>query len=134
MGTSFKRSLTSSEHKTLNLLVEEFGCESCHNTAHFLREHFSTYRRGVSPSSRSTIFGNDGFEADLRSQVEVCKVYEGLKERGIHVTGLGLDPDRVTWALEMEFDDHELLHDLVWSSWNEACEEVLEPNLERGVV
>ena len=136
MGTLNSNLLVEFELKILHLLDEEFRCGPCDRAATFLAEHFSEYPRGVAPSSRSTIFVNAEFEDDIRSQITLCTVYQGLRWDRIPILGFGLDKDRTAWTLEVESNNHESLMGLVSCSWDQACNEALRRRraLARGGV
>ena len=123
MSNEPRSKLTESECLMLKQL-ERMRNDACDHAAEFIRRHYCSVHRGVAPSSAPIIFGNDGFSDDLRSQIQVCRLYDELEEEGIRVIGFGLDPDCVTWTLEVASDDCELLLELVWSCWTAACEDV----------
>ncbi len=65
-------------------------------------------------------FGNDGYEQDPRSQLEVARFRDVLQSLGVAEVGFGLDSqERYTWALlfvpgaaPLEFYEQ-----LLWAAW-----------------
>jgi hypothetical protein len=121
--TEPKTELSGDEQGILNQLLA-LDTPSCGNAAEYAREQYIAVHRGVFPGSNSVIFGNDCFNTDVRSRLEVCKLVENLNDDGIDILGFGTDADGVTWAMEVASDDPEWLQGMLWGAWTSACDEV----------
>ncbi|MCC9602897.1 hypothetical protein LOC67_20295 [Stieleria sp. JC731] len=86
-------------------------------------ENFSAHRGaaeiddGPDIEYQCIVFGNDGFESDVRSRKQVARLAMKLDELEIPLLGFGVEPDGYTWALRVDFEDAELLDLVVWDVW-----------------
>ena len=116
--------LSSNEEMILKLVLG-LKNQFCSDAAEFFREFCICRNRGVSPKgSTSVIYGNDGFADDIRSRIEVVRLVQHLSDEEIEILGFGVDGDGVTWAMEVDSEDHELLEALLWNAWQHACESI----------
>jgi hypothetical protein len=89
---------------------------------------FPQHRGVINCDDRFVLFGNDGYETDIRSQREVEIVLDELAD---HEPVLGVNENGITWAVvltdftRMKFDEDELRR-IVWDAWMSACDEQLD--------
>lgn len=127
------KKLTATETAALNRLQAKFtDDEDTIAWAEYINQHHSDNHRGASENDDSfdeignvchecLVFGNDCFETDSRSQIEVALLALKFDELGIEITGFGIDPTGQTWVMKALHEDQQLLKLLVWNAWFEAC-------------
>ncbi|TWT55472.1 hypothetical protein KOR42_28580 [Thalassoglobus neptunius] len=117
--------LTKAEKSCLERLQAEHGSDATSEMMALLvnEENFSAHRGaeeiddGPDDSYECIVFGNDGFQEDVRSRKEVARLMMRLDQLGIPILGFGVEPEGYSWAMRVECDDEELLDLIVWDIW-----------------
>jgi len=101
--------------------------------ANHASEKLMHFHRGtMMRRGRCIVFGNDSFEGDLRSRLEVVKLLGTVEKLGLEVEGFGAEEGGYSWALVVKVSPDEwlaeeqeyVLNEAVWDAWFLACEAV----------